>query len=300
MSGPATGPAVPPQAHAPLPALSFRERRRRVTSRVMLALTGLAAALTVLPLLLIFFHLIRAGVGSIDLAFFTQLPKPVGVENSGVGNAILGTGILVVLAGLMGLPVAIGAGIYLAESPSGRLPNAIRFITDVMNGIPSIVTGIFVWAWVVTAMGFSAFAGAVSLAIMLLPMVTRTTEEMVRLVPRELREGGLALGFTRWRTTLGIVLPAARSGILTGVLVALARVAGETAPLLFTAFGNPFWSTRLDAPISALPVQIFQYAISPYEEQHRQAWAASLLLIALVLAVSLTARFLIRSPYRAR
>jgi phosphate transport system permease protein len=200
----------------------------------------------------------------------------------------------------MGLPVAIGAGIYLAEAEGGRLPNAIRFITDVMNGIPSIVIGIFVWAWIVVAIGFSAFAGGVALAIMLLPMVTRTTEEMVRLVPRELKEGALALGFTRWRTTLGVVLPAARSGILTGVLVALARIAGETAPLLFTAFGSPFWSTSLDQPIAALPVQIFQYAISPYEEQHRQAWAASLLLIFLVLAVSVTARFLIRSPYRSR
>jgi phosphate transport system permease protein len=152
----------------------------------------------------------------------------------------------------------------------------------------------------VVSIGFSAFAGGVALAIMLIPMVTRTTEEMVRLVPRELKEGALALGFTRWRTTLGVVLPAARSGILTGVLVALARIAGETAPLLFTAFGNPFWSSDLGKPIAALPVQIFQYAISPYEEQHRQAWAASLLLIALVLGVSLTARFLIRSPYRSK
>jgi phosphate transport system permease protein len=170
-----------------------------------------------------------------------------------------------------------------------------------MNGIPSIVVGIFVWAWVVVSMGhFSALAGGIALAIMLLPMVTRTTEEMVRLVPRELREGGLALGFTRWRTTLGIVLPAARSGILTGILVSLARIAGETAPLLFTAFVNPYWGWRLDQPIAALPVQIFQYATSPFEEWHRLAWAAALVLIGLVLAVSLTARFLIRSPYKDR
>jgi phosphate transport system permease protein len=171
----------------------------------------------------------------------------------------------------------------------------------VMNGIPSIVTGIFVWASVVLAMGhFSALAGGIALAIMLLPMVTRTTEEMVRLVPRELREGGLALGFTRWRTTLGIVLPAARSGILTGVLVSLARIAGETAPLLFTTLGSPFWETSLFREMDALPLRIFVYAISPYDEWHRLAWAASLLLIALVLAVSLAARFLIRSPYRSR
>ncbi|HEX2080370.1 MAG TPA: phosphate ABC transporter permease PstA [Longimicrobium sp.] len=289
-----------PQEHAPLAALSFRDRRRRITSRVMLALTGVAAVLTVLPLLLIFFHLMRTGLGSLSLEFFTNTPAPVGEAGGGVGNGVLGTFILVLLAGAMGLPIAVGAGIYLAEAESGPLPNAIRFVTDVMNGIPSIVIGIFVWAWVVVAMGFSAFAGGVALAIMLLPMVTRTTEEMVRLVPRELKEGALALGFTRWRTTLGVVLPAARSGILTGILVALARIAGETAPLLFTAFGNPFWSASLGEPIAALPVQIFQYAISPYEEQHRQAWAASLLLIFLVLAVSVIARFLIRSPYRSR
>jgi phosphate transport system permease protein len=290
-----------PQAHAPLPALTGRDRRRRITSLVMLTLTGVAAALTVVPLLLIFFHLMRAGLGSLNPEFFTNVPAPVGDTGGGVGNGVLGTFILVLLAGLMGLPIAIGAGIYLAEAEGGRLPNAIRFITDVMNGIPSIVIGIFVWAWVVVSTGgFSAYAGGVALAIMLLPMVTRTTEEMVRLVPRELKEGALALGFTRWRTTLGVVLPAARSGILTGVLVALARIAGETAPLLFTAFGNPFWSANLNEPIAALPVQIFQYAISPYEEQHAQAWAASLLLIALVLAMSLTARFLIRSPYRSR
>jgi phosphate transport system permease protein len=282
-------------------AVSGRDRRRRMTSTVMLTLTGVAAALTVVPLLLIFFHLMRAGLGSLNPEFFTNVPAPVGETGGGVGNGVLGTFILVLLAAAMGLPVAIGAGIYLAEAEGGRLPNAIRFITDVMNGIPSIVIGIFVWAWVVVSTGgFSALAGGVALALMLIPMVTRTTEEMVRLVPRELKEGALALGFTRWRTTLGVVLPAARSGILTGVLVALARIAGETAPLLFTAFGNPFWSASLNEPIAALPVQIFQYAISPYEDQHRQAWAASLLLIALVLAMSLAARFLIRSPYRSR
>lgn len=280
--------------------LGFRDRRRRVTSKVMLAGTFVAAALTVLPLLLIFGHLLREGLTALNPAFFTNVPAPVGQPGGGVGNGILGTGLLVLLAGLMGLPVAVGAGLYLAENES-PLANGVRFVTDVMNGIPSIVIGIFVWAWVVVGMGhFSAFAGGVALAIMLVPMVTRTTEEMVRLVPRELREGGLALGFTRWRTTLGIVLPAARSGILTGVLVALARVAGETAPLLFTAFGNPFWGWRLNEPIAALPVQIFQYAISPFEDWHRQAWAGSLLLIVLVLTVNVTARFLIRSPYRDR
>ena len=281
--------------------MTGRDRRRRATNAVMLTLTGVAALLTVVPLVLILFHLLRAGVASVNLDFFTELPAPVGETGGGMGNAVLGTVFLVGLAALLGLPVAIGAGLFLAEAEGSRLANVVRFLTDVMNGIPSIVVGIFVWAWVVVSMGhFSALAGGIALAIMLLPMVTRTTEEMVRLVPRELREGGLALGFTRWRTTLGIVLPAARSGILTGILVSLARIAGETAPLLFTAFVNPYWGWRLDEPIAALPVQIFQYATSPFEEWHRLAWAAALVLIGLVLAVSLTARFLIRSPYKDR
>jgi phosphate transport system permease protein len=280
---------------------SWREHRRRTVNGAMLTLTGVAALITVLPLLLIFFYLLRAGFASLSLDFFTEVPAPVGEPGGGIGNGILGTLLLVFVAGLMGLPVAIGAGIYLAEAGDTRLSATIRFIADVMNGIPSIVVGIFVWAWLVVSMGhFSAWAGGVALAIMLLPMVTRTTEEMIRLVPRELREGGLALGFTRWRTTLGVVLPAAASGILTGVLVALARIAGETAPLLFTALGSPFWGWDLNAPIAALPLQIFQYAISPFEEWHRQAWAGSLVLIGLVLFVSLSARFLIRSPHRER
>lgn len=279
----------------------MRDRRRRISSLVMLALTGVAALLTVVPLLLIFFYLLRAGVSALNLEFLTELPAPVGEAGGGIGNGILGTVMLVALAALLGLPVAIGAGVFLAEAGKSRLAFIVRFVADVMNGIPSIVIGIFVWAWVVVEMGhFSLLAGGVALAIMLLPMVTRTTEEMIRLVPGELREGGLALGFTRWRTTLGIVLPAARSGIMTGVLVSLARIAGETAPLLFTAFGNPYWEWRPGQPVSALPLQIFQYAISPFEEWHRQAWAGSLVLIGLVLAVSLSARFLIRSPYRSR
>jgi phosphate transport system permease protein len=280
----------------------MRDRRRRVLNLIMLSLTGVAALVTVIPLLFIFFYLLRAGVTSLDPAFFTKIPAPVGEEGGGVGNGILGSILLMLLAGVIGLPIAVGAGIYLAEaSAESRLGTTVRFIADVMNGIPSIVVGIFVWSWVVVSMGhFSMIAGGIALAIMLLPMVTRTTEEMVRLVPRELQEGGLALGVPRWRTTLGIVLPAARSGILTGVLVALARIAGETAPLLFTAFGNPYWGFRPNEPIAALPLQIFQYAISPYEEWHNLAWAGSLVLIALVLAMNLTARFLIRSPFRER
>lgn len=282
-------------------SLTGRDRRRRAVNLLMLSLTGVAALLTIVPLALIFGHLLREGFSSLSLDFFTQAPRPVGEEGGGFGNGILGTALLVTGAALLALPVAIGAGVYLAEAGSSRLAFVVRFLADVMNGIPSIVIGIFVWAWVVVETGrFSMFAGAVALALMLLPMVTRTTEEMIRLVPRELREGGLALGFTRWRTTMGIVLPAARSGILTGILVALARIAGETAPLLFTALGSPFWEWRPGEEVAALPLQIFSYATGPYEYQHRMAWSGSLVLIGLVLAVSLTARFLIRSPYQSR
>ncbi len=265
----------------------------------MLGLTGVSAFLVVIPLVLIFAYLISAGAGALNLDFFIRTPVPVGETGGGMANALLGTFLLVFTAAALGLPIAIGAGVYLAEAGRTKLAIFVRFIADVMNGIPSIVTGIFVWAWVVVSMGrFSLLAGSVALAVMLIPMVTRTTEEMVRLVPKELKEGGMALGFTRWRTTLGIVLPAAKSGILTGVLVALARIAGETAPLLFTAFGNPFFEWRLNEPISALPLLIYQYAISPYDDWHRQAWAASLVLIGLVLLVSIAARFVIKNPYR--
>jgi phosphate transport system permease protein len=280
-------------------APSSRQRRRKLVNQVMLGLTGVAAVLVVIPLLLIFQYLLAAGAGAINLDFFTRLPAPVGETGGGMSNALLGTFFLVLLAGGLGVPLAVGAGVFLAEGGRSPLATVVRFTADVMNGIPSIVVGIFVWAWVVVSMGrFSMLAGGIALAVMLLPMVTRTTEEMVRLVPKELREGGIALGLTRWRTTLGIVLPAAKSGILTGVLVALARIAGETAPLLFTAFGNPFWEWRLNEPISALPLLIYQYAISPYDEWHRLAWAAALVLIGFVLTVSLVSRFLIRNPYR--
>lgn len=276
-------------------------RRRNGLSAVMLTLTGVSAVIVVIPLILIFFYLLSTGAGAINLDFFTQLPAPVGESGGGMANALLGTLFLVLLAGGIGIPLGMGAGVFLAEAQSSPLANAVRFTADVMNGIPSIVVGIFVWSWVVVTMGrFSMLAGGIALGIMLLPMITRTTEEMVRLVPKELKEGGIALGFTRWRTTLGIILPAARSGILTGILVALARIAGETAPLLFTAFGNPFWEWRLNEPISALPLLIYQYAISPYDEWHRLAWAAALVLIGLVLMVSLAARFLIPNPYRQR
>ncbi len=277
-------------------------RRRKIQNAVMLALTGVASFIVVVPLILIFYHLISAGAGALNPAFFTELPAPVGETGGGMANALLGTAQLVLYAGLLGIPIALAVGVFMAElGRSSAIGSFVRFVADVMNGIPSIVIGIFVWAWVVVAMGgFSLLAGSIALAVMLIPMVARTTEEMVRLVPKELREGGRALGFTRWRTTLGIVLPAAKSGILTGILVALARIAGETAPLLFTAFGNPFLEWRLNEPVASLPLLIYQYAISPYDDWHRQAWAASLVLIGLVLAVSVLARAVFKNPYRNR
>ena len=272
--------------------VTLRHRRRRATSALMLALTGVAAVLTVLPLVLIFGYLVREGASSLDAGFFLHSPRPTGETGGGMGNAIVGTLEMVGLAALIGLPVAVLAGVYLAEARGSRLATAVRFTADVLNGVPSIVVGIFVYLLIVVPTGgFSALAGSVALATMLVPMVTRTTEEMVRLVPRELMEGGLALGVPRWRTMLGVVLPAARGGILTGALVGVARIAGETAPLLFTALGNQFWQLDPRHPTAALPLQIFAYAISPYDDWHRQAWAGALVLILLVLTLSLGARF---------
>ena len=290
-----------PAARPPAPdsawknAASWRARRRRAVNVVMLTLTGVAAAATIVPLVLILWHLLSAGISSLGINFFTRMPAPPGQEGGGMANGLVGTVLIVTMAAFIGIPIAIGAGVYLSENDESRLATIVRFVADVMNGIPSIVVGIFVWAWIVVAIGhFSAFAGSVALAIMLIPMVTRTTEEMVRLVPRELREGSVALGASRWRTTLSVVIPAARSGIVTGILVALARIAGETAPLLFTTLGNNFWTLNPGHPMAALPLQIFSYAISPYDDWHRQAWAAALVLIAVVLLTSIAARIAVR------
>jgi len=226
------------------------------------------------------------------------MPKPVGESGGGMANAILGTGLLVGVASLIGLPIGIGAGLYLAEHRGTNLANAVRFLSDVLNGLPSIVMGIFAWQFLVRPLGhFSAWAGGVALGAMMIPMVARTTEEMVRLVPVSLREAALALGYARWRTSLTVVLRTASAGIVTGALVAIARIAGETAPLLFTAFGNQFWSTSLNQPIAALPLQIYTYALSPYDEWHAQAWAGALVLIALIFVISLIARFATRGQF---
>ena len=275
-------------------------RTRHLVSGGMIGLTYLAAVLATLPLVLILWHLIRKGAASLSLAFFTNMPKPVGEAGGGMANAIVGTLTLIGIACVIGLPIGIGAGIYLAEKRITFTAHSVRFLSDVLNGLPSIVMGIFAWEFLVRPAGhFSALAGGAALGAMMIPLVTRTTEEMLRVVPVSLREAALALGYPRWRTSISIVLRTALAGIATGALVAVARVAGETAPLLFTAFGNQFWSTSLREPIAALPLQIFTYAISPYDEWHAQAWAGALVLISIVLVISLAARFVTRSRFGA-
>jgi phosphate transport system permease protein len=275
-------------------------RRRHFVSGSMIGLTYIAAILATLPLLLIFGHLLQKGASSLSVAFFTHMPKPVGEPGGGMANAIVGTLVIIGIASLIGLPIGIGAGLYLAEKRTTPLAHTVRFLSDVLNGLPSIVIGIFAWELLVRPIGhFSALAGGVALGAMMIPLVTRTTEEMLRVVPTSLREAALALGYPRWRTSISIVLRTALAGIATGALVAVARIAGETAPLLFTAFGNQFWSTAIREPIAALPLQIFTYAISPYDEWHRQAWAGALVLILIVLVISLVARFVTRSRFGA-
>src|SRR5579872_1026750 len=255
-----------------------------------LATLGAVAAVIIVlaPLVAIFVYLVYKGVGSINWAFLTQTPKPVGEPGGGMANAIVGSAFILLIASTIGVPIGIGAGIYLAEYGRNQFGNVIRFTADVLNGVPSIVVGIVAYAIVVLSQGhFSALAGGVALAIMMIPTITRTTEEMLLLVPNAVREAAYGLGVTRWRTTLSITLRTATSGVITGVMLAFARVAGETAPLLFTALGNNFWNWKVNQPTAALSLQIFNYATSPFDEWHRQAWAGALILIVLiVLAVS--------------
>jgi phosphate transport system permease protein len=273
---------------------------RRAKSAIMEGVAALSALLVVAPLLLVFGFLLYQGATAVNLDFFTHLPKPVGEIGGGMGNAILGSLILLGLAAVLGLPLGILGGMYLAESSDPRLPVILRFLADVLNGVPSIVIGIFAYTVIVLPMRrFSALAGGFALAVIMIPVVLRTTEEMLRLVPGTLREAGLGLGLPRWKVTLRVILPTARAGIMTGVMVSVARVAGETAPLLFTAFGNRFWQGGLDQPIAALPLQVFAYAIAPYDDWHRQAWAGALVLIGLVFVVSLAARLATRGRFSA-
>jgi len=271
---------------------------RKIIDRLMLGLTTICALLAVALLLIILGYIAVRGFSALNLDFFTQLPKPIGEPGSGIGNAIVGTLILIGLACLFGLPIGIFSGIYLAEFGTGRFGTALRFLTDVLTGVPSIVTGIFAYTLIVLPMRrFSAIAGGVALAVIMIPVVTRVTEEMMRLVPRSLREAALALGAPQWRAITGVVVRSAIGGIATGVMLAIARIAGETAPLLFTALGNRFWPRSLDEPIASMTVQIFNYATGPYEEWHRQAWAGTFVLVTMILIINVAVRLLTRSRH---
>lgn len=266
--------------------------RRKWTNAAMTAVTFAATLVVLTPLFLILYFLVRTGLGALNWAFFTQLPGPIGAPDTGMAHAIVGTLVLVGLAGAMGIPIGVLGGIYIAEWPHSRIAQTARFFADVMNGSPSIVVGVFAFVVIVMPMGgFSALAGGFALGVMLIPTVIRTTEEIVRIVPQSIREASLALGIPRWKTLLRVVVPSAAGGIVTGIMVGLARIAGETAPLLFTAFGTRFWNWDLTQPMAALTLQIFAYAISPVEDWHRQAWAAALVLVSMVLVINVAARY---------
>ncbi len=269
--------------------------RRKIVSRIAEGLCAVAVLLALLPLGMILFYVLKEGMGALNLAFFTQMPKPVGEPGGGMANAIVGTLILIGLAALFAVPIGCLCGIHLSEYPETRFSSMVRFAADVMNGVPSIVIGIFAYGLVVLPVKrFSAIAGGVALGLLMIPIVVRTTEELLRLVPSGLREGALALGATRSRAVFTVIVPAALPGILTGILVALARVAGETAPLLFTSFNNRFWSLNVAQPMASLTVQVFTYAISPYDDWHRQAWAGAFLLVMMILVLSIVARLAVR------
>jgi phosphate transport system permease protein len=268
-----------------------RRALRRLASNAMVALMLVAVVIAILPLFFILFDLIAKGAGALSFDFFTRTPAPAGEQGGGVVHAIVGTLVMVGAASLIGLPIGIGAGIYCAEYPASRLTWTTRFVADVLNGTPSIVVGVFAWAWIVAQQKhFSALAGSAALAMLMMPMVMRTTEEMIKLVPNSLREAALALGYPRWRTSFMIVFRTALPGILTGSLLAIARIAGETAPLLFTALGSQYLVTKLNEPMAALPLIVFTYATGPFEEWHQFAWAAALVLILVVLILSVGAR----------
>lgn len=268
--------------------------RRYIVDKLAVYALSLCAILVMCSLFSILFHLISHGIKSVNLEFFTHLPKPVGEVGGGMANAIVGTLILLGIAIAVGVPIGLGAGLYLSEYAHNRFALVVRFMTDVMNGVPSIVYGIFAYAVFVLPMkSFSALSGGIALGIMMIPMITRTTEGFVRMVPNNLREAGLALGAPKWRVIFDIVMPSALGGIVTGIMISLARVAGETAPLLFTAFGNSFWHSSLMQPIAALPLQIFAYAISPFDDWHRQAWAGALILIGMIFIINLLSSYFV-------
>jgi len=266
-------------------------RLRIIKDRLFLALVVLLSFAMIVPLLLIIFYIVKNGIGVINWEFLTALPKPMGETGGGIANALAGTMMLIVLASLIAIPLGVLAGIYLAEQKTGRIASGVRLCMEVLQGIPSIVIGIVAYAWVVISMGtFSALSGSVALAVMMLPVIVRSTEETLRLVPDILREASLALGVSYSRTVLKIIVPSGLTGILTGILLAIARITGETAPLLFTAFGNPYMSLNVLKPVDSLPLMIFNYATSPYPEWHAKAWGAALVLVVFVLGMNFTAK----------
>jgi phosphate transport system permease protein len=272
-----------------------RAGRRRLLSNLVASLCGAAVVLALVPLAFVFFYVLQQGFSSLNWDFFTKIPKPVGETGGGMANAMVGTLILIGIASAIAVPVGLIAGVYLSEYGSRPFALLVRFTADVLNGIPSIVVGVFAYGLAVLPVKhFSALAGGLALGFMMIPIITRTTEELLNLVPGTLREGSLALGATRARAAFSVMVPAALPGIMTGILVALARIAGETAPLLFTAFNNRFFTTRLDQPIASLTVQVFAYAISPYDDWHRQAWAGALVLVSMVFLFSMLARVVTR------
>jgi phosphate transport system permease protein len=274
---------------------AHRHTWRKIKSALASAIAFISAILVIAPLGLVFFHLLINGASSVKWDFFTKLPAPVGEVGGGMANAIVGSLELLALAGAIGIPVGVLGGVYLAEYGSARINSVLRFLADVLNGVPSITWGVVVYGLVVLRFkGFSAYAGGLALGLIMIPLILRTTEEVVLLVPNGYREAALALGVSRWKTIVHIVMKTASKGIITGILLALARVGGETAPLLFTAFGNRFWNHSLSQPIAALPLQIFTYAISPYDDWHRQAWAGALVLVTGVFCVNVIVRILTR------
>ena len=269
----------------------MRNRFRKALSHVIVGLCALAVLVALVPLAFVLFYVVTQGVTSLSLSFFTERPKPVGETGGGMANAIVGSMIVVAIGALFAIPIGIISGIYASEYAGSRMASTVRFAADTLNGVPSIVIGVFVYGIAVLPFRqFSAIAGGVALGIMMIPLIMRTTEELLLLVPGSLKEGALALGATRARAVFTVVLPAALPGIMTGILLALARIAGETAPLLFTAFNNRFFSTDVGQPMATLTVQVFTYAISPYKDWHRQAWAGALVLVGIVVACSLLAR----------
>ena len=269
---------------------------RKGKNAAMTLLLAMSTLAVLIPLVLIFVHIIKMGFSSINFDFFVQIPKPTGETGGGMANGLAGSAMLILLSSLLGIPVGIFGAIYLSEYGGGRFSDLIRFSADVLSGIPSIITGMVAYTLLVVPMkGFSALAGAFALALIMIPIVLRTTEEQLKLVPGTLREASLALGVPLWRTTLKVTLRSALTGVMTGILLAIARIAGETAPLLFTALGNQFWSKSLTEPIAAMPLQIFSFAISPYDDWHRLAWAGALVLVTIMFGLSLAARYFGRS-----